>query len=503
MKYFSTKRTTLLTILFVAVAHLSTAQQRDFLFIDKDIETNQMASCALEMRDGSFCIASTASRYNPLEPCHLFKVSNDGELLRKTTITTGWAIVAGLIDGSLAHYEDTCYYAVGYRQIGVELHTPFVIRFDSDLNIISSTDVELPENFYFLDQPQIRLEKGGIVFFRSFVRAAQALHLRLTLDGEVLDYALVSCNTPTGSIVDFPDGSHGLYVYGQFSRITDSLTLEPIHLFNQLLLEPYLGDTIHWYSIDLSGETCPSATVLPDSSLVVADMATENWYDIFGHTFGLDFGQSVFFRSNLGGEINEMLLVNTSDTLERPCLYNAIDYRSQDSIFLCAYQASDLFGSEIVMGNKIYVKLTDNNLIPIWEREIILGPEHYQPIYMLATSDGGCLVTGRVCYYHSIQNSDLFAFKVNADGSVGTKENQKEKHNLCIFHPNPTTGLVAIKGKNLKAVELLNIIGQKVAAFKGEGETTQIDISHLPAGIYTMRVTMEDGKTFTDKVVKE
>ena len=30
-----------------------------------------------------------------------------------------------------------------------------------------------------------------------------------------------------------------------------------------------------------------------------------------------------------------------------------------------------------------------------------------------------------------------------------------------------------------------------------------IDMSQLPAGTYTLRVTLEDGKTYSDKVVKE
>ena len=33
--------------------------------------------------------------------------------------------------------------------------------------------------------------------------------------------------------------------------------------------------------------------------------------------------------------------------------------------------------------------------------------------------------------------------------------------------------------------------------------SNNIDMSQLPAGTYTLRVTLEDGKTYSDKVVKE
>lgn len=69
--------------------------------------------------------------------------------------------------------------------------------------------------------------------------------------------------------------------------------------------------------------------------------------------------------------------------------------------------------------------------------------------------------------------------------------------------PNPTTGHVTVTGKDLKAAEVLNILGQRVAKARGRGETLQIDMGELPAGVYFVTVTDEEGRRCVRKVVKE
>ena len=71
------------------------------------------------------------------------------------------------------------------------------------------------------------------------------------------------------------------------------------------------------------------------------------------------------------------------------------------------------------------------------------------------------------------------------------------------LHPNPTTGLVTITGKDLKQAEVLNTLGQRVANATGESERITIDISSLPTGIYFVNVTDKEGRKCVRKVVKE
>ena len=80
---------------------------------------------------------------------------------------------------------------------------------------------------------------------------------------------------------------------------------------------------------------------------------------------------------------------------------------------------------------------------------------------------------------------------------------QPTEQAFATIHPNPTTGFVAITGKDLRQAEVLNTLGQQVATALGNGETLQIDIANLPTGIYFVRVTDKEGRKCVRKVVKE
>ena len=79
----------------------------------------------------------------------------------------------------------------------------------------------------------------------------------------------------------------------------------------------------------------------------------------------------------------------------------------------------------------------------------------------------------------------------------------EENEALVSVYPNPTTGQVTITGKDLKKAEVVNTLGQRVAAVAGEGERITVDINRLPAGVYFVNVTDKDGRKCVRKVVKE
>ena len=68
------------------------------------------------------------------------------------------------------------------------------------------------------------------------------------------------------------------------------------------------------------------------------------------------------------------------------------------------------------------------------------------------------------------------------------------------LHPNPTTGIVRIEGEKASEVQVFNALGQLVKTVQN---TNEVSLEGLPQGVYLLRVTLEDGKTFSDKVVKE
>ena len=101
------------------------------------------------------------------------------------------------------------------------------------------------------------------------------------------------------------------------------------------------------------------------------------------------------------------------------------------------------------------------------------------------------------------QKSGIIYFYLNHDGTVGTNESDIEVRPY-IFYPNPATNLLHMQFSSdvlPKQVEFYDLQGRLVG--RQDKTFESVDMSQLPAGTYTMRVTLENGKSFSDKVIKE
>ena len=85
---------------------------------------------------------------------------------------------------------------------------------------------------------------------------------------------------------------------------------------------------------------------------------------------------------------------------------------------------------------------------------------------------------------------------------TGIEENG-ESNSFATLHPNPTTGLVTITGKDLRQAQVFNTLGQQVAITQGEGDELRIDMAALPTGVYFVNITDDEGRKCVRKVVKE
>ena len=86
-----------------------------------------------------------------------------------------------------------------------------------------------------------------------------------------------------------------------------------------------------------------------------------------------------------------------------------------------------------------------------------------------------------------------------ATSIVGISDRNNSNSSTCIY-PNPTTGKLIIDNGQLtiKNIDLYNIVGQKQLSIVNSQLSIEIDISHLAAGLYFLKI---DGKTI--KVIKE
>ena len=101
------------------------------------------------------------------------------------------------------------------------------------------------------------------------------------------------------------------------------------------------------------------------------------------------------------------------------------------------------------------------------------------------------------------ENIYLIYFYLNHDGTVGMDEAGLVVRPYA-YYPNPTKDQLHLQFSpdvTPKQIELYDLQGRLVRTQRNGLET--LEMSGLAAGTYTMRVTMENGQVFSDKVVKE
>ncbi len=97
--------------------------------------------------------------------------------------------------------------------------------------------------------------------------------------------------------------------------------------------------------------------------------------------------------------------------------------------------------------------------------------------------------------YCTIPNYPLRWGQTSLTDGIGEMESTASK-----LHPNPTTGTVHIEGEKPTEVQVFNALGQLLKTVQN---TSEVSLEELPQGVYVLRVTLENGKVFSDKVVKE
>jgi len=131
-----------------------------------------------------------------------------------------------------------------------------------------------------------------------------------------------------------------------------------------------------------------------------------------------------------------------------------------------------------------------------------VGDDHY---YAWVKTDSGWSNNRRVyaCVeefaYCSIPNYPLRWGQTDLNESI----EEKGSTAFATVHPNPTNGLVTIAGENLRQAEVVNVLGQQILCVQGKDNELHIDMTALPAGIYFVTVTDEEGRKCMHKVLKE
>ena len=539
-------------ILFLTLLTLSfsvTAQERGFFHIyplEGDAHFPLSMSMA-EAQDGSFILAIDNSIGGPGATFkRLLKLSNEGELLH--SVPFGEESGLYVIFNVFRHPNDPNMY-VGTGFLCTLLTTdpyiqftsvPYFVHFDDNLNITAQYLGEWPELYQNPIEVSGRygLFRDGKVFgvfgfelpSDSIPHYGYRLFAEMSLEGEFETFALDTAAFFPGfngveAVFEFPvtrqkgmlrrynkhvqgnqyESTHGLY---RLNKVLEASLLNDYHfVYNDstVVYNPYY---LSYYYMFVADQVATTVLPLDDSTLLlpmIGDEIEQRIYFSTDSTVFLNDNAPVLLKTDTDGNLQQIqILGRRNDTLEairNPVALTEADETGHKCFYCCHYSRHQMY---LENPNALTVtKLTDEFEI-LWRKTYALPDTYLEPHEILATSDGGCLIIGNASrgnlpYYGTYE---WFALKLEADGSEGSGE-ITVKDEIFIY-PNPVRDILHLSVPTyLKPirVELFDLQGRLVRTQSNAFES--IDMGQLPTGTYTLRVTLEDGKTYSDKVVKE
>lgn len=537
------KKVTLFLAILMATCWVQ-AQQPDFYFEhpmpEYEYSYNAYSTNAiLEINNGCCLIALSSVEAEtwflvnyPYEnlPAKVFKVSPMGEFVGELSL--GLEGAPFLIDG-LFHAPDdpSSTIALGRnRNLEQEYDQFFIARFDQDLNLQWQRDVELPDDYKmllygarsFMDStgdivvcvvPFEAEPNGGFPPVDCYHR----LYVRLSAEGELeaLESYPVICDImfgAQGEMFEFQDGTgdYGHVVEEYESKDGNRIpylirTDRNFTSFTRVSLPkvisfPLENNTIAYYGA--------AARAFADNTVVIAAEDSYGWWDTITYDGG--FGNAIaIMKYDIDGNLQAMSHtvvegdLNYDENSQRNLAWKKGMDVGNDCLYFCYGVYDRVYGaSGLTAPNGIALVKTDMDANIIWQRYYCDERHFFLSRTMHATSDGNCLVAGE-SFDSGYTNPTVFAVKFFSDGTLAIPE-MEEFVRPYTYYPNPTQDKLHLQySPDMKPmqIELYDIQGRLVRSQRNGLES--INLEGLPAGTYTMRVTLEDGKMFSDKVIKE
>lgn len=504
----------LLLFMMLSLSCYPFAEQSGFFRIYERQDKQLCAASAIETNNGDIIISTYDYSGGNGE---LVKLSENGEILNRVIVgETGSQTMIQSIDHDPENFS--LYYGLGFA-IHSENNTtlPILIHFDEDLILLDFHEVELPSNYSRFVMSRAIMTSNGKYLFAASLDGNDDYHrlyMWITLDGELEKIFEVTDDCRPSNMInvlfEFPEDGE----YGEFR--SSSTTLGNRGLVPRLFKfdEDCVVDTLNEYPkfYEQHGDTLycllqtaianSTAIVLEDSAIIFSNRVHEWWSNI---NTGFDYrqdGSNIFFKTDLNGNILDYIVLGSgNDIIDVPAVYNAIGIAQDEEngkrfFYNAFFDYEDYIPSE--KPNRVTIAKIDEDFDIIWQQTYTHPTKYLQACYLLSLSDGGCLLVGG-----AFENGHFDLFVLKAEDSVGiTTENVETRY--LLFYPNPAQDQLHLQfSPNTQPVqlELYDLQGHLVRTQDNSFES--FDLGMLPAGIYTLRVTMENGQVFSNKVVKE
>jgi hypothetical protein len=113
---------------------------------------------------------------------------------------------------------------------------------------------------------------------------------------------------------------------------------------------------------------------------------------------------------------------------------------------------------------------------------------------------GGAIPPPNLPHFWTLAAYYIDDVSVVEDRSIGMEETG---NGIFRFYPNPAYDAVTVEVEHGKAVVFSDLSGRKVFQSLLQSSKETINIRHLPGGLYTVNVTMQDGSVLRQRLVKQ
>lgn len=159
------------------------------------------------------------------------------------------------------------------------------------------------------------------------------------------------------------------------------------------------------------------------------------------------------------------------------------------------YPDMPIWQSWLVGGDSDYSSFNRNGYAAVHTFE---DTHHYSP-YIHTTSDVMGVSVNNMDQAKRFTELNLGLVATLA-GLVNTAVDETETDKLVVF-PNPVSGMLTIKGLEIRQVELYNLLGQRVKKETCRSSAVQLDVTSLAAGVYVLRVVDDAMNIHSHRVV--
>lgn len=526
------------TLMLIVAGVITYAQQPDFMFLYPFEEAEGYAG-AYVLEVGS--IDQPYSHFYLLPVCNLtadhpiyadmavspakvLKVSDEGELVGELVL--GEEGRRSVIYKLYPSPDDpTTFLAVGkIRDIDGLYDVPMLAKFDIDMNILWLNEIPLDEVYqkYFNYARVLMDSHGDIVFCTAPIpddwqtnsnTNTHLLYLRLSSTGEVLAMLEFPQNTnwidrAQSDLFEYNDGSGN---YGHIIMTGNAAKMlrlsRDFDIVSQFDMPTYvgvpLGATIPSVSFSFHDFTEAVTFHRNDGTFIVGTTVWESILKPNGMTDHTDSGTLVIMKVD---EVGDVIPVSYSghdnDSLDLLAFNKGMDWFGDNRLYFCNYQ---MFSNNLNPDrpNCLVVTATDSAANIEWQRYYEDDGHVIKPASIVASKDGGCLVSGYRYKCDDYMDCEVFLVKFFADGTLSIPESEGRLRPYT-FCPNPVQGMLKFcfsPDVEPASIEIFDMQGRIVHR---QGDSFEnVNMSQLPPGLYTLCITFKSGMTFSDRVVKE